>query len=559
MRKKNRIAEKYWDIGLFLILLIPLSVLLFVKCRYGYASRDEAFYLTIPYRLCQEDALLVNEWHLSQLISWVMQVPMRLYLQISGGGTEGIVLAFRQLYIAVHLCFAVLLFSLLRKYSRCGAVLAGLSFFVYAPFCISALSYNSLGIDCLTLAAALLCCGDSQWSGVFSGILYALAVLCCPYLAVLFVLYGAAVLTLRLIKRAPDGCPYLRRYGWFVLGVAGTAGIFVLTVFPRIPLSAWNGMLETLLSDPEHQVGLLQSLGEYFRLVVCRGYVLGMIVITAAACLVKKDWFRTLCTIAVLLATARSVYQSNPHINYLMSTVGFCGFYFYAVYRNPEARRFFYGFWVPGMLYTLCIHLGSNTGYLAISSAATVPMVASVMLIALSLKPLFHEKAAIGLRLGVAMSILLLVLVQGYWQVEERWNTIFWDHPIAEQTILLTQGPQKGLWVTPWRAEEYQGDMEATAHLEEGGTVLFFTYKTQYYLMGSWRNGAYSAWLGFLETVGDRLRVYYRRNPDKLPDQVLVDGENPEYADAFLESGAYVLRDVTPRGDQILKRLPSSE
>ena len=60
MRKKNRIAEKYWDIGLFLILLIPLSVLLFVKCRYGYASRDEAFYLTIPYRLCQEDALLVN-------------------------------------------------------------------------------------------------------------------------------------------------------------------------------------------------------------------------------------------------------------------------------------------------------------------------------------------------------------------------------------------------------------------------------------------------------------------------------------------------------------------
>ena len=119
MLKKKGMRES-WDIWLFLLGMVPLTWMLLAKCRYGFANMDESFYLTIPYRLCQGDVLLLNEWHLSQLAGWILRLPMAVFLRINGS-TEGICLWFRYLYVAAHLGVSLLLFFCLRKKSGVGA------------------------------------------------------------------------------------------------------------------------------------------------------------------------------------------------------------------------------------------------------------------------------------------------------------------------------------------------------------------------------------------------------------------------------------------------------
>ena len=198
--------------------MIPLTCLLLAKCKYGFANMDESFYLTIPYRLCQGDVLFLSEWHLSQLSGWLLRLPLAVFLRLNGG-TEGIYLAFRYLYVIAHLCESTVLFFLLRKYSGAGAVLASVFYYVFVPFGIMALSYNSMGIGCLSLSTVILVCASGRWSDAPSGFLFAMAVLCCPYLVILFVIYAAAVL---LCRKRDTGLDFLspKRFGFFFLGIA---------------------------------------------------------------------------------------------------------------------------------------------------------------------------------------------------------------------------------------------------------------------------------------------------------------------------------------------------
>ena len=99
-RKKNfslSDADKIKNIAVFIAIAF-FALLSFRGAFYGIASPDESFYLTIPYRIINGDALFVDEWHASQLSSFLLWLPMKLYISITGG-TDGIVLFFRCLFV----------------------------------------------------------------------------------------------------------------------------------------------------------------------------------------------------------------------------------------------------------------------------------------------------------------------------------------------------------------------------------------------------------------------------------------------------------------------------
>ena len=92
---------------------------------------------------------------------------------------------------------------------------AVLVYYVYAPFGIGALSYNSMGIDCLAVAAVLLVTASKRWSDGISGFFFAMAVLCCPYLVILYILYGTFVWCRRKNKNTAayfEECGYAETY-----------------------------------------------------------------------------------------------------------------------------------------------------------------------------------------------------------------------------------------------------------------------------------------------------------------------------------------------------------
>ena len=84
----------------FFLLSIALLVFLIWRCQFGFAQKDECFYLTIPYCICQGDKLMIHEWHETQL-SVLLLVPFMKALLFVLDGTEGIILAFRILYTVI--------------------------------------------------------------------------------------------------------------------------------------------------------------------------------------------------------------------------------------------------------------------------------------------------------------------------------------------------------------------------------------------------------------------------------------------------------------------------
>lgn len=535
--------------------MIPLTCLLLVKCRYGVANMDESFYLTIPYRLCQGDVLFLNEWNLSLLSGWILKFPLAVFLRLNGG-TEGIYLAFRFLYTALHLCGSVVLFLLFRKRSGIGAVLASVFYYVYVPFGIMALSYNSMGLGFLSLSAAILVCTSGRWSDALSGFLFAMAVLCCPYLVILFVIYAAAVL---LCRKRDTGLDFLsmKRFGFFFLGIAAPAFCMLLEILPHIRSDQYSLIFAGLFSDPEHNAGLSFKLIQYFRILFYRKLLVvpGLII---AGVIIKKPFVRNILGILILIFVAYELVQSRDYINFLMFPINAAGLYFYAVYRNRSVRDLFYGMWIPGMLYTLCIHLASNEVFYVISSASVVAMLASVIIILVTLKDIWKDINPLIVKCALLCSLILVFVLQGALEIKLRWEHVFWENGgMAAQTQLLQEGPHKGLLVSTEAEEKYLSAANAVSRLEPQGSLLVIGNATYTYLFGSWTNSSYSAWTGSeIETVLNRLTMYYTLNPDKLPDQVIIQNTHAGCAPYFENDSRYERSCETDDGWQIFKKTP---
>lgn len=555
---RKQLFQKYSDCFFFLLGLVPIAIMLFVKCRYGFANRDESFYLTTPYRLWQGDALFLNEWHLSQMTWWILQLPMALFLRLNGS-TDGIYLAFRYLYVILHLCGSTLLFLLLRRKSRSGAVIASLFYLIYDPFCVSALSYNTMGLEFLMLSTALITCGTGRKSAVAGGILLALAVLCCPYLAVLFPIYGCAVLIGHFFHAFRKDLPFLLpgRFGWFTLGISVPAVLFLASVLPRIPLSAWPQILSGLFSDPEHNLPLKYKFTEYEYGFRNNRFLHLYVALLVCGLLVRQKEFRALLGGVILAFSGFVLLHSTEYINYLMFPLNMAGLYFYLIYPSASTKPLFYGIWIPGAIYSFCLHCASNQRYLVVSSAFAVSLVASVLIIILTLKEQSPNFRFPIIKYGLVCAAVLVFLLQGALLLSLRWNAVFWENGISEQTQLLTAGTHKGLLVSPEREKAYLEDLALASHLDSGSSLLVFGKTIYFYLLDNHTNSCYSGWCpsALEDSKLARLELYYKLCPEKQPDQVLIQNTHSKYIPAFLDSGKYTLRYTSPQGDVILDRI----
>ena len=324
-------TRKNWDLWLFFLLLAALAVMLFHKCRYGFANIDEAFYLTIPKRLIQGDQLMLHEWHLSQLSGFLLAPILRLYL-LPAGTTEGMLLAFRRIYTLVQLLAAVAVYFVLRPSSKPGALIGALLWCVYAPFGIMALSYNSMGILFVTLSILLHFRCEKPGLLILSGALFACAVLCCPFLCLVWGAYALQALLWPRLRRA-TWRPDVRKFAFLTLGIAGMAAVFLFFLFRRLSPGRLLEILPLVLKDSEHRFAPVYKFRTFMAfLFLCGRYgggiVLGYCVLTLAGLLCKRSEGKTLCVTGVFLLCAFHLWamiQTYGYFNYLMPPPVLCG------------------------------------------------------------------------------------------------------------------------------------------------------------------------------------------------------------------------------------------
>ena len=537
-----------WQDLLFAALMCFGVILSIWKLRYGFGGSDEAFYLTVPHRLSLGDALFTDEWHVSQLSGFLL-IPFVSLFRLITGSTDGIMIAARVLYLVLHTGAAVLIYTRLRKYGILSVFGCAL-YFLYTPYNIMALSYNTMGIELLLVAGVLLATADykKKLLPILSGLAFAGAVLCNPYLIVCFFLYGACVGVHYAIKKKEmrfvlkSEMFSLRTFLFFTAGAACLAVVFLIFTLTRTGLGDIFANIPEMLKDPEHpSIPFGRKVETYFQSIfdmtphfkyVLYGYfaMLAFMIFDR-----KRRLHRAVYLCLSCAATGISLIMLLPGVtsttyNHIMLPMLFLGITSYILIEN-KPRELFAAVFVTGLIYSFCIHYGSNQMIYCIASVMVVANVASFIFLGRLIKEM--RETPDNLTYATASRILSFILVgiiiafQGGAQITAKTYHVFWDSAPDALTAEIKQGPASGIVTTDANLESYNNmytDLVAF-QMKEPGNILFMSFETWPYLaMNDFPYGTFSAWTGNEQGEGtlSRMRTYYEMNPEKTPKYIYI-------------------------------------
>ena len=551
-------------LAVFFLSFAAVFAMLMIRCPYGYGMMDETFYLLLPRRFLQGDRLLVDEAHLSQFAFLTMVPEMWLY-SLFAKTTEGIVLNFRYLYTVLWGAGCLFLFFRTRKINRYAAMCASLFLLPFAPFGIMAFSYNSLGILYQLNAAVFLLCARKKQKLQFtvSGLFFAGAVLCCPYMAVVYVLYSAGLGIARMRGKRPriswtgaDACVCWR---YFTLGIGILAALVLSLLFLRSSPEEVIKAFQFAMKDPEHtNFSFISKTGEYLSAIAAsNAYFIPMLVILVAMTVLtlyrkRAAWFVIVCASALLFL--RRFMVEKAYINYMMFPLTFPGIYILAVTRRKSIRQLGLLWLVPGLLYTFCLNYSSSEFFYAISSASTVSSAAAVFMMWLYCDELKEEyragKPSAGrvpvsgrlISAAAYLAVAILCLFQLKYEVPVRWRSVYWEESLltgSEPRTELAEGPEKGI-VCSWIFGEVYNRLYPEVRNIEHKRVLFISEELWMPLVNDNENACFSGWPGRISTEPDsfmeRSADYYRRNARKVPELIFLEGRCSRLLKEFPES-----------------------
>lgn len=534
-----KLKNKFYgfDIITSLSFLAALVFLLW-KASYGIVSLDESFYSTVLYRLWQGDGMIVHEWHPGQLFSFLLLPIFSLFMAISGS-TEGVFLFLRLLFVAAQFTGAVYIYIRLRHFQPLGAVLGSLALMLYAPLQMMALSYNTLAILMLSAACVTMLTGQRvNISAPVSGLLFAGAVLCCPYLVLVYIVYSVAVFV-PFIRQKLDMPAFAVGY-WlrFTAGCAVLALAFLAFLFSRCGLDEFFAAIPQVLNDPEHTpqsfgtivYKYIESIYGNFYSYTTTQVIIFSFVIPLLALIVAIDRKRVEHRLfyiipAMVITAAFFVYYifNDRTVNFLMFPLNILSFFSCFLMRKRDMRPFVLLF-LPGIMYSFCIHLCSNLGLMSIGSAMTVSGLASAIYVVGLFRELQEEKSLFSRLVGLGLLAALLLQLGVLTYFRYRYST--WDKDTSQLSVTIDRGPQKGLVTTPANATNYYKLMEETSAVREHDceTVIYIFTDSQLYLVDSKRNGSFSPWISYVHPEFDmqRLITYWQMHPDRFPHAIFI-------------------------------------
>lgn len=559
---------------LFIVLMLAAVLFSIWKCRYGFGGNDEAFYLDTPHRLTLGDALIKDEWNLSQLSSFLLLPFTWLYTTITGG-TAGILLVARFAYILIHCIVSVFIYIRLRKFGY-TALAASVLFFVYTPYDIMALSYNTMGLDLVAVTGVLMATTSYQKKLplIISGLTFAGAVLCNPYLLMAYVIFAGCMVINLIVKKlkkvnnifAGDYFSF-KTFLWFTVGAGILAALFLAFFFTRADISHIQTNLPYMLSDPEHPgIPILTRLNFYFTTIWNAANLFNVSIIAYAVVLLAMiidrkrrphRVFYLTATCAIVLFAYCCLFEKLVDYNYnaIMFPFIYLGITSYILTENKN-RNLLVCLFSLGIIYSFVLCLSSNQYFYITSMAMASTNIASFIFTGILIREIRAEKYdenqkkvemfAFGSndkttsysyapkKIFSAVAFVctaLVILCQGCMQLTVKANHVFWDYNVSYLNTQLTGGPADGIITNQANAKTYQSILSDINQLygnKKGENLLFLTAKTWTYLAAEDMNYAtFSGWLsGENDTAVTRLNQYYTINPQKTPEYIYIPKES---------------------------------
>lgn len=526
---------------LYVILFIGITLFLFWKSHLGFAKKDELFYLQIPYRLYQGDALMVDEKNLGQLFGALMYPLLKLYLSIFKT-LDGIMLSFRYIYIFFQGLTSVILYKRLKGFNQLGALIGSLAFYMYAPYNLMALSYNSLCFITLALTFTILLTKKNNFEYFVVGILIAFSVLCNPYILAIYVLYAVAVIVFNVLKKKDilDKYDVLKIKSFFTitLGATTIAVIFFAFLLSRTSVHEVIDYVSTLqLTDTEHpKRSFFEIVSSYiiyiFTWTKLSGVLYGAELIAFVLYFFDKNKAKNydyyLCFIICVCGLQLVDYLIfNKLINYIIFPLNIVSLFILLTNKNDTNNKILFCFYIPSMLYTLVNHMASNMEFKTITSSACVCLIISIVV----LVDLIQKKKIINKKVYVLGIILMLtfISIEGF----ERYIWVFSARNINNQKYLIEKGPYKGLVVDEYSHQDYMNDIDVVEYIRNNlkcEKVAFLGKDIwMYFIADEMECSSPSVWETMYVTGIPMMNRYYEENPEKIPDVFYASEEIVEH------------------------------
>jgi len=542
--KQDDLNEKVYKV-VFAVLFLAVSVLYIWRLKFGYASNDECFCLSVPYRLTLGDRLIIDEWHPSQLWSVILYPLMKIYTCVVSS-TDGIILVFRYIFFITHMCVSCVLLHSIKKLSPIAALFTFLAFSLYSPFNINNFAYNICGLWAVVLLFSVGLMEElhqKQLRYVLMGILIAMLVISNPYCVILYIFQ----LFYSIKSAFRDKETYIKRIIWQHIGIIIVVILFVICLYNgKSPIAfakdVWHN-LPKMLSDGSHNskgflgvlVPILNQVKAFyvFWIVYCALFIAGIIN--------KPRRIAFFCGI-VLNALAWMIFMLahegwfvNNALMAVLAPVGLAAYAFGS--KTADNRRLFCMGWLLSFGYAMCMNLSSNQGMYVIEHGLTLASFASLIFIRDYLKgeniliSEYSEQAKTKVKKALLRVSLFAVFMVGILQIsKEVYNKInycFWDDDVNMLSYTIESGAQKGIVTGPIKGEQY--DMEAKEirelNISDDYYILFYRMKSDGYMMTDAGFGTMSSFLYEEKSpFSDRIRDWIYLHPEKTPRYIYVDG-----------------------------------
>ncbi len=493
--------------------LLGIGLILFWRCFYSVNTTDEAYYIGTVYRLWFGDGMLCDEWNPTQQMCSFWLYPFYALFRVILGSNEGMILAFRLLYIAFQLGISRYLYEKLKKFGMI-CVFPIFFYLLSTAFNINSLSYNTMANSAwIALLVTLVMLEKPDWkSCIWCGILASIVVMGNPYAVIAYILYGlgCAVITL-LFQKFQKEIPVSVRFETFLkmsLTAAGVLAVFLLFTFWHAAPERILKNLPYIIGDQEHVQRWDVKILDYFRYF--KEHYLGCTLIPMAVSIAalfdrkREDHGRIYMGITLAFVVPYMIWHGlfSDYVPVNLVTVPVCmlGLTAFVISRE-KLSKVFYIWYIPSMIYPFIVQITSNTGPLAVSAAFMSAGAASLFLTGFWAVEQKNKWIKNSLYTVLVCQLLIMLFL--------RVTYVWADAPLSELTTKVERGAAKGLYTTAEAAlyyEELYDDLDSLDMTQEDG-LLVVGSEPLLYLYADRQVASYSTWQVY--TNETRLYRYY--------------------------------------------------
>ncbi len=399
--KNNNRSSAAKRIDAVAVAVFIVSAVYFIfAVRYGVQPMDEGFYFSMAHRVVQGDRLIVDEWHITQMITVLNYYPFKLYYALFGT-TDGVIMAFRYFYVFLKMGYYAFLYVSLRRFGIWGLI-ASIICTHFHTFSYTTTSYYNLCLMMMISSCVLFFLYKKRRPLVLitSGFLFALTVVQLAPAAIIYFAYTVLVLIISIKNKrrqssdTPDEIK-VRTWLYFTIGVAAAFIIFVICgyfdFFKNASLKEILSKVPEVMNDSEYTYNSLDGYLKIHKLkniIKFTAYVPPILCVVFAALVlfssrsVRSDRLKLFASSVVLYIICSVVYHVYPFIysdvklwmtSFRPIINAYFGLIWYLMLNNKDKTLF--KFWLTGAVFSFIFDLFSQVAYCLGSLVCTIPSI----------------------------------------------------------------------------------------------------------------------------------------------------------------------------------------